>query len=376
MNENKRLKVLLVSPYSAKHTGGIGTWSKIVLDYGKAAEDVELLFLNTATSLPKRWAMGNRLAHLLVGGIDSLRILLVLFWEMLVLHPDVVHYTSSADAALRKDLIAIWIVKGVFGKKFVIHWHFGRIPSIFQERGKEHQLFLKVCSKVDTSITLDESSYQVLMQEGIRAVNVPNPIPVNLQKEAEKLNDSDLMKDRKAGDVLFVGHMLKTKGLTELVRVCSECKSVKNLICVGPFFDENYREELRSIAKKREDGSWLKLVGEKNREEVWKYYKQCNVFCLPSYSEGFPYVILEAMAFGCPIVATNVGAIPEMVGEGCGDTIGVRQVKPLQEALEIAINDSDYAENMGRKAHQKVLSEYTIERVYEMYYKTWQSVVL
>lgn len=371
--ENK-IKVLLVSPYSAKRTGGIGTWSKTVIDYSKKVDGIELRFLNTATSLPKRQAMNNRVTHLIVGAIDSMRILFYLFWRMLTTCPDVVHYTSSAASALYKDFIAIWIVKKIFKKKFIIHWHFGRIPSIFKEKGKEYKLFVKICNKADISIALDERSYKALTQEEIKTVEIPNPIPNTIQYEAERLSIQDSQEDRNEGEVLFVGHVLKEKGVYELVQACAECTNVKTLIVVGPFFDDCIKKELQSISEKRDGGKWLHLMGEKKRKEVLEYYKKCSVFCLPSYSEGFPYVILEAMAFGCPIVATKVGAIPEMLSDGCGVLVDVKNIEKLKLAIDNILCNKNKSKVMGRKAHARVLTNYTIESVFKMYYNIWTSV--
>lgn len=373
--KKERIKVLLVSPYSDKRTGGIGTWSKIVLDYAQNHSPCTVVFLNTVQGLPKRWSMNYKLAYYAIGFFDSLLIIVRLFGLMLIKRPDVVHYTSSAGSALHKDLIAIFIVKNIFRKKFVIHWHFGRIPYIFEDKGKEFSLFVKVCGKVNCSITIDERSYQMLKQEGIKVVNIPNPIPVALQNEAQQLSLQDLHSKRKRGIVLFVGHVLRGKGIYELVKSCVLCDEVKQLVVVGPFFDENVKEELVDISKQREGGQWLHIVGEKIREDVWNYYSECNVFCLPSYSEGFPYVILEAMAFGCPIVATNVGAIPEMLEGGCGKLIEAKQVEPLRKALTEVLSHETQASVMGERAHEKVLSEYTIEKAYGMYKDVWESLI-
>lgn len=370
---NKPVRVLLVSPYSAKKVGGIGTWSKIVLDYSKSCNDCDVRFLNTVQGLPKRWAMNYRIAHLIVGFLDSVLILIRLFFRMLVDCPDVVHYTSSAGSALRKDLIAIWIVKKVFHKHFVIHWHFGRIPAIFEEKGNEYRLFVKVCDRCDMSIPIDNSSYNVLRCENIKSVCVPNPIPVALQQEAEHLQPNVLQENRSEGVVLFVGHVLKGKGILELVQACSSCEQVKRLIIVGPFFDEQMKNELLSIARSRNEGNWIEFAGEKNREEVWSYYKSCSIFCLPSYSEGFPYVILEAMAFACPIVATKVGAIPEMLSDGCGELIDAQEVESLKDALTHLLRDKEDASISGVNAHNKVLNNYTIDKVFDQYLEVWKS---
>lgn len=374
MNMNNKMKVLLVSPFSTTQTGGIGTWSKTVLDYSKEKKDICLVFLNTATCLPKRQAMGSIITHYIIGGIDSIRILVALFWKMLICQPDVVHYTSSAASALYKDLVAIWIVKSLFRRKFIIHWHFGRIPQIFEEKGNEYKRFVTVCNNVDISISIDERSFNTLKHNGFNVINVPNPIPFTLQDEAKKLSDFDIHKNRIPGTILYVGHILKNKGVYELVKACSECEMVNQLVLIGPFFDECTKDDLIDIASKRDGGNWLELAGEKKREEVWDYYKRCSVFCLPSYSEGFPYVIMEAMAFGCPIVATNVGAIPEMLNDGCGVIIDAKNTYSLKEAISILLTEENYALDIGLKAHKKVLSKYTIEKVYSMYLSIFKKV--
>lgn len=375
MKNRSRIRVLLVSPYSSKTVGGIGTWSKIILDFSREQTEIDICFLNTVQGLPKRWSMKHRLTHYFVGFIDSLLIIVRLFWRMLISRPDVVHYTSSAASALYKDNLAIWIVKGVFHKRFVIHWHFGRIPAVFEEKGKEYNQFIKVCKNADISITIDARSQETLDNAGILSKYVPNPIPATLQREAEQLSLDNIIDARKKGEVLFVGHVLETKGIVELVQACLASERVERLIVVGPFFDENLKKRVTEIASQRLNGEWLIFAGEKNREEVWSYYKTCNLFCLPSYSEGFPYVILEAMAFACPIVATKVGAIPEMLSGDCGSLVDVRQVAQLNKAINDALTDLKRSNLMGLRAHSKVLSDFTINNVFVHYSAIWKMVL-
>ena len=369
------MKVLLVSPYSKKEVGGIGTWTKLMLDYCHSRNDIVFLFQNTATHLPKRWSLRNQFTHWFVGIADSIRILIVLIYNLIIKKPDIVHYTSSAATALYKDRIAVYITKKIFCKKFIIHWRFGRIPQIFKEKGLEYCLFMKVIKDVDLSIVLDEISYNILNNEGVNCIQIPNPIPLSLQKCVEKLDLKVIGNNRKSGEILFVGHMLKTKGAQEILMACVDNYAVKKLIMVGPFFDDNFKNELVIIANKRESGKWVEFVGEKNREEVWQYYKSCSVFCLPSYSEGFPNVILEAMSFACPIIATNVGAIPEMLNNGCGICINPKNAEALSEALTKMLLNRDIANEMGNNAYKKVLDKYTIDSVYKQYYKIWSDTI-
>lgn len=371
MKRNDTIKVLLVSPYHTKSVGGIGTWTKLVLDYCEKRTDVCLFFQNTVNGLPKRKSLNNRLFYYYIGIIDSLAILFKLFGNMVRHKPDIVHYTSSAGNALYKDLAAIFIVKKLFRKKFVIHWRFGRIPQLYKDKNKEYKLLAKTVKRVDMSMVLDSVSYNCITDAGCPCVLIPNPMSLAMQKASEIECD----KSRDTGVVLFVGHMLKEKGIFELVRACIDSDSVKKLIMVGPFFDEILKNEIVELSKERKDDGWIDFKGELKREEVWDYYRTCSVFCLPSYTEGFPNVIIEAMAFACPIVATKVGAIPEMLADGCGELIEAKQVEPIKDSLKRMLDHPKLAQKMGINAHSKAMNNYTIEKVFKRYIEVWNSLI-
>lgn len=371
MKDNRIIKVLLVSPFHEKSVGGIGTWTKLVLDYYENRKDVCLIFQNTVNGLPKRQSQKNRLYYLYIGIVDSLLIHHKLIRNMMRYKPDIVHYTSSAGNALYKDLLSAFIVRKLFKKKFVIHWRFGRIPQLFQDKNKEYKLLAKTVKRVDMSMVLDSDSLKCITGAGCPCVLIPNPMSSTIQKAAE----NNKVIDRNSGEVLFVGHMLRAKGIFELVQSCIDNKAVKKLIMIGPFFDEDVKKEITELSRKRPEENWIEFKGEIKREEVWDYYRKCSVFCLPSYTEGFPNVIIEAMAFSCPIVATKVGAIPEMLSDGCGLLVDSKQVESLKNSLEMMLDNSIKANEMGQKAHAKAMENYTIEKVYDSYCNVWGKLV-
>lgn len=371
MEENRKIKVLLVSPYSEKKVGGIGTWSKLMLDYCIDNKDVDLVFQNTAFFL-KSNLHKSRYARILIGIVDTLVILVKLFFNLLIYKPDIVHYTSSASFALHKDKIAIFITQKIFRRKFIIHWHFGRIPELCKLKNKEYYSLLSIIGKVSESIVIDMKSYNTLKECGVKKViYIPNPISEQLRCSSKRLDVEVLQPKRLRGVVVFVGHILKSKGVFELVNACSKIRDVKRLILIGPYF-ANVKDELLTIAKEREYGNWLEFTGELQRENVYKYYQTCSIFSLPSYTEGFPNVVLEAMANACPIVSTNVGAIPEMLSDNCGICIDAKNVLQLQDSLSLLLSDNYLAIEIGNNARQKVLSLYSLDKVFNQYLNAWK----
>jgi glycosyltransferase involved in cell wall biosynthesis len=364
---NKKLKVLLVSPYNAKRVGGIGTWSKSVLNAFEGSDSTSIWFQNTKSFL--KFNSKSALNRLVKGAVDTVTILTKLFFNCLFQRPDVIHYTSSASWALSKDLLAIKIAK-LFGIPFVIHWHFGRIPEIVEKKEEEYYRLKRVAQLSAKSIAIDKRSYDALVLDGAEnACYIPNALPNNVLEASEK----ERVMPRESGTILFVGHVIKTKGVYELVRSCVNVQGVKQLLIAGPYTEEMHTD-LQTIAAAREDGKWLHFLGEIPREEVFEYYRECAVFALPSYTEGFPYVILEAMAFGCPIVATDVGAIPEMITPETGMLIPARDETRLTNAVEALVNDTQKASALGTKARQEVIHRYSTEIVMKQYEEVWMQV--
>src|SRR5690606_33278070 len=104
-----------------------------------------------------------------------------------------------------------------------------------------------------------------------------------------------------------------------------------------------------------------------------------SIFALPSYTEGFPNVILEAMSMGCAVIATNVGAIPEMLAissdKPCGICVPVKNVEKLTEAITLLISNPQKVEMMGRNGSERVLKYYTFNSIIKQYMSVWQNAL-
>lgn len=365
-------KVLLVAPFHAQKVGGIGTWTKNILEQAKANGD-KIAFLNTMALLIKPNIVKSRMHRIVMGMLDSLIILVSLIWKLIVKRPDVVHYTSSASMALHKDIWAVRISR-FMGARFVIHFHFGRIPELAVSRDNEWRNLCQVIRAANEVIVIDDQSYEVLIKEGFTNIhNIPNPISASIEKLSKEITDE--AAGRIKGHLLFVGHVIPTKGVEELVTACVGLEEVLQLNVVGPY-KTDYRDQLESIAKRKKDGQWVKFWGELPREDVFQYFRTTSLFVLPSYTEGFPNVILESMAFACPIVATPVGAIPQMLmaDTSCaaGVIVDVKNVQQLSDAIKKMIDNPTLADTLGANARKKVLREYTLEKSYSQLKQIWE----
>jgi glycosyltransferase involved in cell wall biosynthesis len=161
-------------------------------------------------------------------------------------------------------------------------------------------------------------------------------------------------------NVLFVGWMLEAKGVRELLEAARALPGA-HFTLIGaedPEFLASVRGELEALSDR------VRRIPPRPREEVLALYAEADVFVLPTWREGFPNVVLEAMGAGLPVVATPVGAIPEAVRDGEeGFLVPVQDAAALTEALRRLIDDRTLRLAMGRRARERAESVFSIDAV-------------
>ena len=367
MNEKK--KVLLVSPYSKHLVGGIINWTKYIVNYHlEHGGNVELCLLNNENAVQVMGAT-NPLKRLLRGLENYLPLCRQFKKKIDEEHFDVVHICTSASFGLIRDLLIVNAARKK-GIKTVVHMHFGRIPQILQSRGWENMFFLRLVKRINRAVVMDRASLEALKSAGFENVCfLPNPLSTEVQRLIEKHGELR----REVRKVVFAGHVGVSKGVFELVEACKGIEDVK-LEILGKFSSEDVKQKLLETAGDNAS-EWLSIPGNKPFEEVIREMMTCGIFVLPSYSEGFPNVILEAMACGTPIVATAVGAIPEMLDisseNPCGVCVPVRDVAELRESITDMINNPTKAKTFGENARMRVHEMYAIPKVWEQLVGIW-----
>jgi glycosyltransferase involved in cell wall biosynthesis len=150
------------------------------------------------------------------------------------------------------------------------------------------------------------------------------------------------------------------KAASLVIKKCSDCKFI--LIGEGP-----EKDKLETLIKKLNltNNFFLGPV-----ENALIYLKALDVFVLPSVKEGMPYTILEAMLAEVPIIATEVGGIPEMIEDGQqGFTVETHKrdeeeiIKELAEKIEYYLGNPNIIEVFTNKAHRKLLNNFTLEKM-------------
>lgn len=368
------MKVLLCSPYvqtSDVVSGGINMWAHNILSYRATIEtDVEIVpvsfdrknYVGGGTSIIRRMYLGLKEFYFAVRKAKE---------ELGNCRYDVIHICTSASISLTKDIVLLRAARKR-GVKSVIHFHFGRIPELVLKNNWEWKLVKKCLAIATTAVVMDMKTYLTLRGAGYRnVVYCPNPLSMDTMNQIE----SEIgMHKRILGRLLFVGHVVPSKGVFELVEACRDLINIE-LHIVGRV-EPDVMSSLNAVAREKERGRWLKFRGEIPHEEVLREMMKASIFVFPSYTEGFPNVILEAMACGCPIVTTSVGAIPEMLDMENGFNYGVcvapKSVTLLHDAVGNLMSDEKQMSRLSKNAIRRVNEMYAMPKVWEQLVEIWK----
>lgn len=368
------MRILLLSPLPPPY-GGIASWSSHIISHYKSIRGISGVDLHHL-STSKRFGRitDKRKTVRFFGGFLNAFIIFFQFLNAVrEIKLDVVHLTSSASLALFKDLIILTIAKAK-KIKLIVHFRFGRIPDLVRKKNWEWKLLKAIAKRSTKVVVIDEKSYTALIQQGFKNIDyLSNPISPYILGLVEKGKNQ---KNREKQKVLFVGHISPAKGVYDLINACKEIPNIE-LELIGPY-EESVKNKIYTLSKEKGNSDWVKMNGKQSLESIIEKMLATNVFCLPSHTEGFPNVILEAMACGCPIVATSVGAIPEMLNVSdqhnkCGTCVAPQNIVELKEAIEAYLHDEALAARHGNNAKARVVSEYNISAVWESLVDIWKS---
>ncbi len=349
----------------------MATWTTAVVAGLAARDGVDVRLLDTAV----RWRSVTDLSAVrrIVGGaVQGLRDNARVAAAIGEYGPDVVHIATSAGFGVFRDrLMAAGARRR--GVAVVMHYHFGRIPALAASGGWEWRTLCAGARQAALQLALDRPSADALQRAiGMPTVRVqPNMVDAPALGRLADATEAPAQGDRLR--IVFVGHAIVSKGVADLVSACASpaCPDVE-LRVVGPC-EAAYEPELRRIAAQRNGGGWLTLCGRLPHAEALAAMASAHVVALPSSSEGFPNVVVEAMALGRCVLATPVGAIPEMLADGaCGVLTPLGDVGALARAIASLDTDRTRLAALGSAARLRAATCYDGPQVLDRLVELWR----
>lgn len=358
--ENRKIKICFIIPVPPPY-GGIANWTQLLCNYiTNSCCDIEKTVINSAPKIRETEGrtMWNRV-------VNSGFTMVMKYKELNKIircdRPDVIHITTSGQLAIIRDIILLKTAK-LKGIPTIYHIRFGRIKEIAENNTIEWKLILNAFKLASTVMVIDKTTYFAIKEylPEVNVVCVPNPIDISRLPEPKASNSKTVM---------FLGWLIKTKGIEELLTAWEQIHknfSEWSIRLVGPC-----KEEYLAYLKCTYSFEGVIYEGEKSHDEAMNLLNSSEIFILPSYTEGFPNSVLEAMALSKPIIATRIGAIPDILADKCGVLINSKDSTEIVEALKYLIENDKSRHLISKNANQKLHKEYTIDTIFKNYTREW-----
>ncbi|OHX64936.1 glycosyltransferase family 4 protein [Flammeovirga pacifica] len=221
-----------------------------------------------------------------------------------------------------------------------------------------------IIKKAKKQISLGGKLTEILYTQGATkgtVVEIPNGIDTSFIRSTLNGNNnaSNLMINKESIRFIFIGRYERRKSIEEINQAISKLtKQGFNIICdfIGPIPEE---KQIKNNVNITYHG---KII---NQNQIKDRLSKSDILLCPSYSEGMPTVILEAMAQGCAIITTDVGANSIMVDKTNGWLINPKNIQnELTKTINIALNTSQKQINeMGESSVNKIKQSFTWEKV-------------
>jgi glycosyltransferase involved in cell wall biosynthesis len=234
-----------------------------------------------------------------------------------------------------------------------------------------------VLNRADLAIALCEQENKVFQEEfGIS----PDKIKIihngiNTSIYAEPRTNTNL-NDKKI-KLLCVAHLEKYKGIEYLLRALNqakcECHNEIELIIVS--FSQSRIKELQKLCMHLSLTDNVRFLSSLSTNDLIDLYYWCDIYLHPSLAEDLPTAIIEAMVCGKPVIATDVGGIPEQVTSETGILVKPRDIIGLAKAIKTLSSDPRLRETMGQQGKERVLSDFNEDVMYKKHLEVYRDVL-
>jgi len=223
---------------------------------------------------------------------------------------------------------------------------------------KKAAWFLYQKKRLESNAVLHATS--LAEAENLRALGLSNPVA--FLPNGSELPDLTSVKDlptTKKKTLLFISRIHPKKGLLSLVRAIEILKPNHWEVVVGGYDEDSYWEIIKKAITDAGVDSWFRYIGPVTDKDKWRWYKQADLFVLPSYSENFGLVVAEALAAATPVITTQGTPWKDLVDYNCGWWVKP-ELQDLVESLREAFGEDDsILRQMGKNGRILIKEKYS-----------------
>lgn len=287
---------------------------------------------------------------------------LFVYWMLFHKEIKIVHVHGASDASFYRKRIFINIAK-LFNKKVIFHCHGAEFKRF---AGQHRRMVASTLRKCDCIIALSQSWKEwfedTFHHENVVVIKnvIPDPIIKNVDKDSRFT-------------MLFLGRIGKRKGIYDLLDVLKKNKEKydgKLLMLIG---GDGETEKATSFINDNHLACIVEFEGWVSGELKIQLLNKADAYILPSYNEGLPISVLEAMSYSLPVISTNIGGIPEILKDGVnGYLVHPGNKNEIEKAINNLMEDKGLRQKMGAASRNKAkehLPEYVEKQLSNLYNK-------
>jgi glycosyltransferase involved in cell wall biosynthesis len=332
---------------------GVTTMNQHVADSALLAShfEVDIIPLRFAASIDDLGKMSSRkLGRTIATGAR-------LAWKLITHRPDAVYFTlSPSGGAFYRDCVFVAIIKS-FAVPRIFHLHAKGVATHLNVRWKRalYQWAFRGSFVIQLSPYLRPDTAQVVDDDHV--FYVPNGV-------TDHAGEPHRVADAGPPRILYLSNMIENKGplvLLEALGALAARDVAFSATFVGARFHDGCLEAFEAMVARLGLGQHVRYLGPIYGAAKHELLREHDIFAFPTHEDAFPLVLLEAMQYGLPSVATLEGAIPEIVSDGeTGFLVPRRDPESLARRLEQLLADSALRERMGRHSRERFLENYTL----------------
>jgi len=358
-------KVLYISPLPPP-AGGIATWTKNILDHGLPNQYKPYL---VNTRLKGKRKVFEKVKFNFSELFRTILIIVSLIIQLIKNCPKIVHLNSSISYfGVFREYFCIILVK-LFKIPIVISYH-GDLTNFskIRYRGLPYKQLVKLIKISNINIVLNEQSLNFICKLDKCSKNKTYKISNFINDTIFEHKLEKISRKTTTIKVIYVGGITKAKGVYDIIEVAKQIQDV-HFIMVG----EISKDMEESVRNSPNNVTWYGTV---SHNEVINKMCSSDILLFPSYSEGFPNVVLEAMALGLPIISTYVGAIPEMIDNTKGGFLFKKgDVEGIINAVNKLKMDYNIRKSMGNYNRRKCKNNYSYSKLILKLTEIYDSVI-
>ena len=285
---------------------------------------------------------------------------------------DVIHVQwpipNGLGALFLKTFYKIPYINTIYGEEVYLSNRYYTMPII--------KLFVNNASK---TITISSGSLKACLESGLREENL-EILPFGV--DTNFFRPIDVQKDKEIFQILSVGYLIERKGFEYLIKAVKEVlKDYDNvklkIVGSGPL-----ECQIKKLIKDLKLENNIQILSNVSDEQLLELYNLSDLFVLPSIvdsqgnTEGLGVVLLEAMACGLPVIASNIGGIPDIVNDGeTGLLVPEKNFKEISKSIAELIENEDLKKKIAIEGYKMIKEDFSWEKIAKGYITIYNAIL-